>query len=227
METIILPSPSLYGAVDGPLISEKASGARPRLVSFNQTRDQSISWGRRHHHGSWLHALGCLSIMLCCPILVIYLWVSLQSFGGSLTGAWDSMVSNGPVAFFHRYGPRPDGKSSLGYIAWLLFQAALYQFLPSKLSTGQLTPAGNLLKYRTNGLLAWAVTHILFGIFAFAGYIDPAILARNWEGLLVSANVFGFLLSGIAYAKACLAHTHEGDRTFRGGYPRIWLKGKY
>jgi len=109
-------------------------------------------------------------------------------------------------------------EASVGYGIWILFQATLYQFLPSALSTGQLTPAGYLLKYRTNGLLAWCVTHALFLGFSVCGFLDPAILARNWEGLLVATNIFGFILTGVAYIKAHLSPSHEKDRKFSGEY---------
>lgn len=163
-----------------------------------------------------MHSLGCTAIMTLCPVLVITLWIALSSFGGSLSGAMEVMGQIGIVNFLYQYGPRPNLKTSIAYGAWILFQAALYQFLPSKLSTGQLTPAGHLLKYRTNGLLAWFVTHALFAAFALAGLLDPAILAKHWEPLLVATNVFGFILSGVAYGKARLSPTHEGDRKFSG-----------
>jgi 7-dehydrocholesterol reductase len=216
MEPIIFQSH--HDASDTPLSPEKVNGPlhSPRLAAFSQTRDSSISWGRRHHHGSWLHALGCAGIMLLCPCLVIFLWISLSSFGGSLMAAYNVLLDLGPINFFLLYGPRSNAKVSLGYGAWILFQIALYQFLPSKLSTGQLTPAGNLLNYRTNGLLAWTVTHVLFVALAVSGLMDPAILARHWEPLLVTANIAGFLLTGFVYAKAHLSPTHEKDRKFSG-----------
>jgi 7-dehydrocholesterol reductase len=126
------------------------------------------------------------------------------------------MLAVGPTSFLQQFAPRPNLQVNIGYGAWLLFQAALYQFLPSVLSSGQLTPAGHLLKYRTNGLLAWVVTHVLFLVTSYLGLLDPAILARNWEALLVSVNFYGFLLSGVAYGKAHLMPTHVGDRKFSG-----------
>lgn len=154
--------------------------------------------------------------MLLCPCLVIFIWISLSSFDGSVKASLDMMLSIGAVSFYSTYAPKPNITVALGYSLWIIFQAALYRFLPSKLSTGQLTPAGNLLKYRTNGLLAWVVTHSLFAAGALSGVIHPAILARHWEGLLISANVFGFILSGFVYLKAHLSPTHEGDRKFSG-----------
>jgi len=128
------------------------------------------------------------------------------------------MSESGPTKFFSNYAPRPSLEASIGYGVWLLFQAALYQFLPSVLSSGQLTPAGNLLKYRTNGLLAWWITHALFVALSLYGSLDPALLARNWEGLLLVTNVFGFILTGVVYAKAHFSPSHEKDRKFSGKY---------
>ena len=219
MEDIMLPPPSLHGTIDRHQSPEKlnvSTNQRPRLASFSASRDSSISWGRRHHHGSWLQALGCLSIMVLCPCLVIFYGITLSSFDGSLTIAYSFMWQAGPTNFYRQYAPRTDIKVNIAYGAWLLFQIALYQFLPSKLSTGQLTPAGNLLRYRTNGLLAWVITHMLYLGASFCGILDPAMLAKNWQALIVSFNVFGFLLSGLAYVKAYLSPTHEGDRKFSG-----------
>jgi 7-dehydrocholesterol reductase len=154
--------------------------------------------------------------MLLCPILVIFAWVALESFGGSLVAAFTTALSLGPLEFAARYVPRASVNANAGYILWLGFQATLYTFLPSKLSTGQLTPAGHLLEYYTNGLLAWVVTHALFATAVFYGVLDPAIIARNWAGLLVATNVYGYSLSAFAYAKAYLAPSHREDRKFSG-----------
>jgi 7-dehydrocholesterol reductase len=163
--------------------------------------------------------------MALCPLLVIFYWISLSSFHGSLSEAYNSMSESGPANFFSQYAPRPSLEASVGYGVWLMFQAALYQFLPSVLSSGQLTPAGNLLKYRTNGLLAWSITHALFAAFSLHGTLDPAILARNWEGLLLVTNVYGFILTGVAYAKAHFSPSHEKDRKFSGKHAKnIWAK---
>lgn len=218
MQSIILPSPANHGIVNTshPPEKNKVGAKRARLASFSTTRDSTISWGRRHHHGSWLHALGCGMIMCLCPTLVIFLWISLSSFEGSLTAAYQTLVGFGPGTFYVYFAPRADLKVSLVYGAWILFQAALYQLLPSKLSYGQLTPAGNLLQYRTNGLLAWIITHVLFIALAASGHLDPAIIAQNWEPLLITSNVAGFLLTGFVYLKAHWSPTHDKDRKFSG-----------
>lgn len=216
----MLPTPNtLHGSTDIHKETQKTGGSgKPNgITKILATRDYTISWGR-HHRGSWFHALGCASIMAICPVLVIFYWISLSSFQGSLAAALEGMREFGPLDFFSTYAPRPSLQAGIGYVIWLLFQAALYQFLPSVLSTGQLTPAGNLLQYRTNGLLAWFVTHGLFLAFSLYGILDMAVLARNWEGLLVVSNVFGFVLTGVAYIKARMSPSHEEDRKFSGEF---------
>lgn len=205
------PSSELEVQLDG-------SAMQQRLVSFSATCDPSISWGR-HHHGSWVHSLGCASIMAFSPSIVIFYCIALSQFQGSIYAAYQELLHLGLVNFAWQYTPGPSHHAHVGYAAWLLFQAALYQSLPSTLRSGQLTPAGNLLMYRVNGLLAWAVTHGLFLAASITGYLDPAILAKNWEGLLVSVNIYGFLLSGFAYWKALNFPTHASDRKFSGRFP--------
>ena len=111
-------------------------------------------------------------------------------------------------------------RASIGYACWLAFQATLYRLLPGPLSTGQLTPAGNLLKYKTNGLLAWAVTHLLTVLAATFGLLDLALIANHWEGLLVAVNVYGMLLAAFCQIKAHLVPSHPNDRKFSGWNPR-------
>jgi len=73
-----------------------------------------------------------------------------------------------------------------------------------------------LLPYTVNGLLAWFVTHVAAVSLVYAGVLDPALLAKHWAGLLVSVNIYGFLLSTFSYVKAHLFPTHADDRKFSG-----------
>jgi 7-dehydrocholesterol reductase len=217
MDPLILPSPTRHAPTEIPQSLHKLNeSAPPRLASFSSTRDSSISWGRRQHHGTWLHALGCASIMTFCPLLVIFYWIALSSFHGSLVAAWKAMWTVGPIRFVWSHAPQSDYRVHVAYAGYLLFQAGLYQFLPGKLSVGQITPAGHLLKYRTNGLFAWALTHLLFGAWILHGYVDPAIIARHYEPLLVTSNCYGFALPMLVYVKAHVFPTHARDRKFSG-----------
>ena len=46
--------------------------------------------------------------------------------------------------------------------------------------------------------------------------LDPSIIARHWEGLLVTVNAYGILLAFFAQVKAYLAPSHPDDCKFTG-----------
>jgi 7-dehydrocholesterol reductase len=193
-----------------PAISEKTA-----LLPAKEKDHINPSWGR-FNGGTWLGALGCGAIIVCCPILVILLQMALFHFHGSLLSVASALWELGPIEFTLRYAPRYSATATAGYAAWVLFQGFLYMCLPSKICYGQQTPAGHLLPYHINGLSAWIVTHVLYAASSYAGILDPAIIARNWEGLIVAFNMYGYLLPLIAYVKAHLAPTHTDDRKFSG-----------
>ncbi|CAG8957335.1 hypothetical protein HYFRA_00010759 [Hymenoscyphus fraxineus] len=218
MESIMLPSPVDVLHHTSPLQEKEALSSKnqTRLSTISTACENSCNWGRRNHHGSWLHSLGCLGVMCLAPLLIIYYFITLNHFQGSISLSSKLLLEIGPFSFFRIYFPQASSKATFGYTVWYLFQVALYLGLPGQISTGQLTPAGNLLKYKTNGLSAWIVTHVLYLGLSWIGILDPAILAKNWEGLVVAANVWGFILTGIAFLKACYFPTHERDRKFSG-----------
>ncbi|KAF8541847.1 ergosterol biosynthesis ERG4/ERG24 [Trichophaea hybrida] len=173
------------------------------------------SWGR-FNVGTWSVTLGCGAIVAFCPILVIIYVIALFHFSGSLISTLSAIVSHGPLEFTLLYAPRFSAPALAGYAAWVLFQVFLYAFLPGQIGYGQRTPAGHLLPYRVNGLAAWATTHILYGGAVYMGVLDPAIIAKNWQGLVVAFNVYGYLLAAVAYVKAHVAPTHQDDLKFSG-----------
>lgn len=221
MEEIILQRTGPQSASDEPLSIEALKAGSHLKTRLSSLRAESnLSWGRSQT-GSLSQSVHSAGIMLLCPILVIFTWIALEDFGGSLFSAFTAAFSLGPFEFATRYMPLASMKGYAGYVAWLIFQAVLYTFLPSKLSTGQLTPAGHLLKYYTNGLLAWVVTHALFAVAVLYGVLNPAIIAQNWPSLLVATNVYGYSLSAFAYIKAYLAPSHREDRKFSGKILRL------
>ncbi|KAI6247664.1 7-dehydrocholesterol reductase [Erysiphe necator] len=172
-----------------------------------------VLWGR-HQVDSWLDTFINGSILFFSPLMIIFYWITLYYFNASFSAAFSSLNNLGPISFFVQYFPRPEYSSSVYYAAWIVFQIALYLILPAKWNSGQLTPAGFLLKYKTNGLLALLVTIVSYFIACALGYIDPAVIAKNWEGLLIAANVSGYILTTFVYIKAYLAPTHPADCKF-------------
>ena len=60
------------------------------------------------------------------------------------------------------------------------------------------------------------ITNTLFVGLCISGVLDPAIIAKNWPSLLISANILGLLLSLFSYLKAHLFPTHASDLKFSG-----------
>jgi 7-dehydrocholesterol reductase len=113
--------------------------------------------------------------------------------------------------------PKPSAFGFQLYFGWLLFQGLLYAVLPATIATGQRTPAGYLLQYKVNGLLAWFVSHALFISCSWGlGWFKPSIIFDNWGPLVVAMNVYGYFLAAFAYVKAHLFPTHAEDRKFSG-----------
>ena len=208
-------STHLEGKSNRSLNSHKqpqAIAARKRAF----TADLNASWGRSGSGISVLTTTYCAGILALCPLLVFLSWNALEDFDGSLLTCLAAFWFRGPVPFAAQFAPAFSAQACVGYAMWLSLQAMLYTFLPCKTSTGQLTPAGNLLKYKTNGLSAWIVTHILVFAAAVSGVLDLAIIAKHWGGILIAANTYGFLISAFSYIKAQLAPTHPEDRKFSG-----------
>lgn len=196
---------------DGSKPLDGAVPLRPSALA----RTANPSWGRASNRRGWLTSVACLFMITVPPALTVLSWIALESFDGSLSRTLAALFSDGLSLFAARYGPAFSPRASLGFAAWLLFQALLYTCLPGK-SFGQVTPAGVLLDYPTNGLLAWVITVSLAVAGAYLGVLDPTVAARHWAGLIVIINIYGYALSVAAYIKAYYAPSHPRDRKFSG-----------
>jgi Ergosterol biosynthesis ERG4/ERG24 family len=192
----------------------RAAAGPAHLTSVNPA--PNLSW--RNRRNSWLSDLACILIITLTPALTVVCWISLEYFDGSLLSALREAQKFGITSFFRKYGPSFDAEVGAAYAAWVLFQALLYTVLPGR-STGQLTAAGNLLEYRTNGFLAWLITISAFILASFSGLVDSSVIARSWSGLVAVLNIYGFVLSFVAYFKAYYAPSHVEDRNFSGNEP--------
>lgn len=189
----------------------------PTKSASATTPPSSEDWGRKTQ--AQLHnTLGSGFVMLASPTLVLLNWIALENYNGSLLLTIQKATAQTPVRFLIHHFPKPSLAGFAGYTAWLLFQALLYTLLPGPSASGQMTPGGNRLKYTANGLLAWAITHVLFFSASYYNFIDPALIATHWPGLLVAANVYGLLLCTFAYLKGHLFPTYPSDRKFSGSW---------
>lgn len=173
------------------------------------------TWGRASKAG-WEKSLGALLITAGVPTWLHMNWIALEQYEGSITAAVKAALEEGPINFAYGHFPRLSVPAIAGYAAWLLLQAFFYGYLPGTLCYGQRTPGGHLLTYTANGLLAWALTHVLYIGASFLGLLDPAIIAKQWEGLLVAVNTYGFVLAILAQWKGYWAPSFAEDRKISG-----------
>ncbi len=205
---------NLRDVVAEPSASQKYDESpKPVLrTGVRRTNKAQTTWGR-HSTIELGNLLGCLAIILFCPLIVIGFWMACDSYQGSLLKLF-SNLGNISVAL-----PKPTMNGFLLYGGWVFFQGLLYAFLPGEISKGQTTPAGFLLSYKINGLRAWLFSHLLF-IYGSMKYnlFSPTIIYDNWASLLIATNVYGYLLACFVYAKAYLFPSHPEDRKFSGSW---------
>ena len=181
------------------------------------TKACKVDWGRGTT-ASWTQSVGTGAMVFACPSLILIYWISLEKYNGSLTTTVRAVMSTGLPRMVWRCGPNSSVPATFGYAGWLLWQAALYSHLPGVECLGQYTPGGHRLKYTTNGLLAWALTHLLFLLAAVLGLLDPAIIANNWEGLLWAVNIYGLAMAAVAQVKGHVAPSYPEDRKISGTF---------
>ncbi|KAK2810228.1 hypothetical protein FQN50_003198 [Emmonsiellopsis sp. PD_5] len=154
-----------------------------------------------------------LGIMVACPLFTIFWYIALQNFDASLLSASFALWDEGFVNFFRQYSPSPNREIVFVYGAWVLFQAVLYTFLPGKICEGQPTPAGNVLKYKTNGLLASIVTVFFFAVLGLrSSGLTLAFVAEHWGSFVAIFNIYGLFLTAAFYLKAHISPSHLEDR---------------
>ncbi|KAL5591418.1 hypothetical protein FOVSG1_010307 [Fusarium oxysporum f. sp. vasinfectum] len=175
-------------------------------------------WGRAAFGRSWLRSLVGASPLFLAPMASISIFITLAEYEGSLSLFADAVKEHGFWTICAQYGPHLTTKGIAAVICWVGIQALLYCLLPGEQHQGQLTPAGYLLNYKINGLSAWIVTHLLYGVLSWLGILDPGFIPRNWSSLIGAMNLAGFVISALALVKAYVMPTHPEDRKFSGSF---------
>ncbi|PQE10044.1 hypothetical protein CJF31_00003957 [Rutstroemia sp. NJR-2017a BVV2] len=178
--------------------------------------NDGIVWGRTGVGRSWLGSLIASSPVILAPIASISTFITLTAFGGSFSSFGAAVKKEGFWSICATYGPQLTTKGILAVTSWIGLQALFFRYLPGESRTGQYTPAGHLLTYQMNGLYAWILTHILYCVLCWFGFLDPGFIPRNWSSLIAATNLAGLLISAFAFVKAYLNPTHPNDRKFSG-----------
>ncbi|KAK1970772.1 ergosterol biosynthesis ERG4/ERG24 family protein [Colletotrichum sublineola] len=173
-------------------------------------------WGRSSSYRSSSRFLLSATPLWLSPLTALSFYTALYHFDGSFSELFLAFQDQGALQTLWTYSPSCSLKATAAYASWIALQVILYVCLPGPPHTGQQTPAGHVLDYRTNGLNAWLVTYTLLAVLAWADIIDLSFVAENWSGWFVAMNIAGFAVSTMAYVKAKIAPTHPDDMKLTG-----------
>lgn len=168
----------------------------------------------------WGTTIQSAFMLIFCPILTNWFLASCTHY--------QCNIASMPLAMFRvnsiqeakelllLWSPHGTLKASQMWLGWVGLQVLLYQFVPGKTGYGQTTPAGHLLPYNVNGLTCYFISHFLFVLGSYLGFFKMSVIADNWTGLFVIANVGGYALTSFCMLKAHLFPSHPADRKFTG-----------
>ncbi len=146
-----------------------------------------------------------LLLMVCCPLMALFVWYTNVHLGGSLLRLWETVISEGIFSTIGAVWSPIIFGSPLAWKMILIFgatQLVLMRLLPGKTIEGPLTPGGNIPLYKANGVLAFVVT---IGLFVFSSEVlhlfPMTIIYDNFGPLLGALNAFSLLFCGMLYLK--------------------------
>jgi 7-dehydrocholesterol reductase len=155
--------------------------------------------------GSPLRRTLPLLLLVLCPPTALVIWHTHVALDGSVTqlglffaqqgilsGLWTIIA---PVAF-----GSPSAWAMIGIFA--VIQLAFIRLLPGKRFEGLPTPSGHVPVYKANGPLAFALTLLLYWLFAFQlRLFSPTIIYDHFGELLGALNIFALLFCLMLYLK--------------------------
>lgn len=134
--------------------------------------------------------VGAVALMLCLPLLSVYLWVCIHHHGGALVLPSSAMLAELPL---------PGATSLLYLAAWVTFQVALDLYLPGRSYLGLPQRDGRRLVYRLNGFASLCVTLVMMGGLVAAGLLSGSAVLAQLGPLLITSIAFAFVLSAFLY----------------------------
>lgn len=187
---------------------------------INSKRADQVQEDTRNVHttvlskrGSWLNIICSLLAFLIAPSLVMLVAYTIINLDGSVNRLVDLLSSQHPQDILQQiWWPYILGNYEVWTIIgiFVTFELLLIIVLPGYHYTGSVTPKGNVPHYKNNGLLAFSVTIIAFGILVYYDIFNPAILYENFMYLIGALNLFSLCTSLILFIKGkCLPSTSD------------------
>jgi len=170
---------------------------RKKMSAQASTFGRMIKWIRQ--------ILGPLLLITFCPPIVMLVWHTNISLGGSVEKLASLFVQNGFFSTLYQiwspvfFGTAEAWKILATFAAVELF---LMKALPGRKIAGPVTPKGNVPIYKANGISSFICTIALFylGSSQF-NLFSPGIIYDNFGGLLGALNVFSLVFCIFLYFK--------------------------
>ncbi len=154
----------------------------------------------------WLrHVMGPFLLIAFCPPIVMLMWYTNVSLGGSLAKLYALFAADGVIGTIYQIWKPYFLGTAAGwkiFVTFAVVQLALMKLLPGRRYEGPTTPRGNVPVYKANGISSFLSTIALFylGSFQFKLF-SPTIIYDNFGGLLGTLNFFSLFFCMFLYFK--------------------------
>ena len=177
----------------------------------------------------WGTVFGAIFMLALCPIMTNWFLASCTFYQCDIFAMPLEVAKAGSLervkALLYAWLPQASWKATQIWCGWCAAQAVLYMTVPGPIGYGQRTPAGHLLPYYVNGTACYVISHVAFVAGAYLGLWKLSVIADNWSGLFVIANIAGYGLTTFCMIKAYVAPSHPADRKFTGSHVYDFFMG--
>lgn len=148
--------------------------------------------------------VGALGMMLGFPLLMFYMWISAEGYGGAAAWpapeqSWGDFVGD-LWAYFLAHGV-PSLRSVFVFTTFMVVQAVFYLTLPGIWTKGQPLEHlnGKQLPYFCNALASFYTSLVLSLVLHFSGVFRLPYILEHFGEIMTTAIVYGMLLSVVLY----------------------------
>ena len=113
-----------------------------------------------------------LTFIVVLPVLTILLWLIVRYFDGSVLAFADEASLDRVIQLW----PLPSVRAAAILGVWITFQALLLLVLPGRWQFGPVTPAGDRVAYKLNGVPAFIVTVSAFCAASSTKWFSPTVV---------------------------------------------------
>lgn len=162
---------------------------------FTPERDQ---WDGKYWFGG---PVGAVAIMVFSHVLVYYLWICIDFYGGSFIHPWSSQLNGeafgSAIARILLTHASPTIPAMLAYVGLVSFEYLLAVVLPGPIALGLPVPSENgfVHRYKCNGVYSWYIILAGLATLHLTGICPLSTLRENYGHFLTAAVICADTLS--------------------------------